>query len=113
MSLDKLQVRLVLQGQHMQQDVDYEHSYSPVPHASGFRTMHALATAEDMLIDHVNINQASFKITCSKRKVLKATSTSHLLQAMVRMQNMSIAFEHRYTVPAPAVGHGIKLCQLL
>ena len=58
MSLDKLKVRLVLQGQHMKQGVDYEHSYSPVPHASGFRTMLALATAEDMLIDHVDISQA-------------------------------------------------------
>jgi len=28
------------------------------------------------------------------------------------MQNMSIAFAHRYTVPAPAVEHGIKPCQL-
>jgi len=58
MSLDKLKVRLVLQGQHMKQGVDYEHSYSPVPHASGFRTMLALATAEEMLIDHVDISQA-------------------------------------------------------
>jgi len=58
MSLDKLKVRLVLQGQHMKQGVDYEHSYLPVPHASGLRTMLALATAEDMLIDHVNISQA-------------------------------------------------------
>jgi len=58
MSLDKLKVRLVLQGQHMKQGVDYEHSYSPVPHASGFRTILALATAKDMLIDHVDISQA-------------------------------------------------------
>ena len=42
----------------MKQGVKYEHSYSPVPHASGFRTMLALATAEDMLIDHVDINRA-------------------------------------------------------
>ena len=27
MSPDKLKVRLVLQGQHMKQGVDYEHSY--------------------------------------------------------------------------------------
>jgi len=42
----------------MQQGVDYEHSYSPVPHANGFRTMFARATAGDMLIDHVDISQA-------------------------------------------------------
>jgi len=41
----------------MKQGVKYEHSYSPVPHASRFSTMLALATAEDMLIDHVNISQ--------------------------------------------------------
>jgi len=58
MSLGKLKVRLVLQGQHMKQGVKYEHSYSPVPHASGFRTMLALTTAKDMLINHVDINQA-------------------------------------------------------
>ena len=81
----------------MKQGVKYEHSYSPVPHASGFRTMLALATAEDMLIDHVDINRAFLQDNISKRKGLKATSTSHLLQAMVRMQNMSIAFAHRYT----------------
>ena len=58
MTVDQLKVRLVLQGQHMEQGVDYEHSYSPVPHASGFRTILALATSEDMLIDHVDISQA-------------------------------------------------------
>ena len=58
MSLDKLKVWLVLQGQHMKQGVDYEHSYLPVPHANGFRTMLALATAEDILINHVDFSQA-------------------------------------------------------
>jgi len=58
MSLNKLKVRLVLQGQFMKQGRDYEHSFSPVPHASGFRLMLALATAEDMYIDHVDISQA-------------------------------------------------------
>jgi len=42
----------------MKQGVAYEHSYSPVAHASGICTMLALATAEDMLIDHVDIRQA-------------------------------------------------------
>ena len=60
MSLDKLKVRLVLQGQHMKQGVDYEHSYLPVPHASRFlhHACSEVATAEDMLIDHVDISQA-------------------------------------------------------
>jgi len=42
----------------MKQGVDYEHSYSLVQHASGFCTMIALATAEDMFIDHVDISKA-------------------------------------------------------
>ena len=42
----------------MKEGVKCEHSYSPVLHASGFRTMLALATAEDMLTNHVDINRA-------------------------------------------------------
>jgi len=42
----------------MKQGVAYEHSYSPVAHASRICTMLALATAEGMLIDHVDIRQA-------------------------------------------------------
>jgi len=34
MTVDQLKVHMVLQGQNMEQGVDYEHSYSPVPHAS-------------------------------------------------------------------------------
>ena len=91
----------------MKQGVKYEHSYSPVPHASGLLPL--LKTCLSIMLTST---KPSFKMTCSKRKGLKVTSTSHLLQAMVRMQNMSIAFAHRYTVPAPTVRHGIELCQL-
>ena len=34
MTVDQLKVHMVLQGQYMEQGVDYERSYSPVPHAS-------------------------------------------------------------------------------
>ena len=37
---------------------DYEDAFSPVPHASGFRTILSLATAFDMHMDHVDISQA-------------------------------------------------------
>ena len=57
MSLDKLKVRLVLQGQHMEKGVDFEHSFSPVPHASSFRAMLAIATEKSMLLEHVDISQ--------------------------------------------------------
>jgi len=99
MSLDKLKVRLVLQGQHMKQGVDYEHSYLPAPHESRFCTMLApkLPLPKTCLSTMSTSAKPSFKVTCSKRKVLNATCSFHLLQAMVSMQNMSIASENRYT----------------
>ena len=36
---------------------DYDDAFSPVPHASGFRTILSLATAFDLHIDHVDISQ--------------------------------------------------------
>ena len=60
---DKCKVRLVVQGQHMHRrdaDVkgDYDDAFSPVPHASGFRTILSLATASDMHLASVDISQA-------------------------------------------------------
>jgi len=60
---DKCKVRLVVQGQHMKRRdadgvVDYDDAFSPVPAASGFRTILSLATQLDMFTDHVNISQA-------------------------------------------------------
>ena len=57
MSMDKLKVRLVLQGQYMEKGVDFKHSFSPVPHASSFRAMLAIATEKSMLLEHVDISQ--------------------------------------------------------
>lgn len=57
-TLDKLKVRLVCQGQHMQKSVDYADAFSPVPHASGFRALVSLAAANDMEMDQVDISQA-------------------------------------------------------
>jgi len=60
---EKCKVRLVIQGQHMRRKDDtglgdFEDAFSPVPHASGFRTILALATQHHMLCDHVDISQA-------------------------------------------------------
>ena len=60
---DKCKVRLVIQGQHMRRKDDtgagdFEDAFSPVPHASGFRTILSLATQHHMLCDHVDISQA-------------------------------------------------------
>ena len=60
---DKCKVGLVVRGQHMhRRDADgkgdYDDAFSPVPHASGFRTIFSLATASDMHLASVDISQA-------------------------------------------------------
>jgi len=60
---DKCKVRLFVEGQHMKRKGadgvgDYDDSFSPVPAASGFRTILSLATQLDMFTDHVDISQA-------------------------------------------------------
>jgi len=60
---DTCKVRLVVQGQHMRRKgedgvVDYDDAFSPVPAASGFRTILSLATQQNMFTDHVDIFQA-------------------------------------------------------
>ena len=62
-AFDKCKVRLVVQGQHMKRKGkdgvgDYDDAFSPVPAASGFRTILSLATQLDMFTDHVDISQA-------------------------------------------------------
>jgi len=60
---EKCKVPLVVQGQHMRRKgedgvCDYDDAFSPVPAASGFRTILNLATQQNMFTDHVNISQA-------------------------------------------------------
>jgi len=60
---DKFKVHLVVQGQHMRRKGedcvgDYDDAFSPVPAASGFRTILSLATQQNMYTDHVDISQA-------------------------------------------------------
>ncbi len=60
---EKCKVRLVIQGQHMRRKAetgfgDFEDAFSPVPHASGFRTILCLATQHNMPCDRVDISQA-------------------------------------------------------
>ena len=62
-AVEKCKVRLVVEGQHMhrkdeQGRGDFEDAFSPVPHASGFRMILALATQNNMHCDHVDISQA-------------------------------------------------------
>ena len=58
---DKCKVRLVVQGQHMKRKGadgvdDHDDAFSPVPAASGFRTILSLATQLDIFIDHVDVS---------------------------------------------------------
>jgi len=60
---DKCKVRLVVQRQQMcrkgEDGVgDYNDTFSPVPVASGFRTIFSLATQENMFMDRIDISQA-------------------------------------------------------
>ena len=41
---------------------DYDDAFSPMPAASGFRTMLSLATQHDMFTDHVDISQAFVQV---------------------------------------------------
>jgi len=64
---DKCKVRLVVQGQHVHRKGedgvgDYEDAFSPVPAASGFRTILSLATQQNIFTDHVDISQAFFRV---------------------------------------------------
>ena len=50
--IDKLKVRLVMQGQHMKLkdntgQVDFTDAFSPVPHSSGLRLLLGIATEND------------------------------------------------------------------
>jgi len=60
---DGCEVRLVVQGQHMRRKGedgfgDYDDAFSPVPAASGFRTILSLATQQNTFTYHVDISQA-------------------------------------------------------
>ena len=60
---DKCQVRLVVQGQHMRRKIqdgvgDCDDAFSPIPAASGFRTILSLGTQQYMFTDHFDISQA-------------------------------------------------------
>ena len=48
LKVKRLKVRLVVQGQHMSKEKgDFVNAFSPVPHASGVRTIMSIATEQD------------------------------------------------------------------
>ena len=62
-AFDKCKVRLTVHGQHMKRKGadgvgDYDDAFSPVPAASGSRTIPSLAIELDTFTDHVDISQA-------------------------------------------------------
>jgi len=87
---DICKVRLVVQGQHMKRrDADrvgdYDDAFSPVPAASGFRTILSLATQLDMFTDHVDISQAFVQCKLLPGTVTMETSIFPFQRVMKRI----------------------------
>ena len=115
---EKCKVRLVVQGQHMhrkdeQGRGDFEDAFSPVPHASGFRMILALATQNNMHCDHVDISQQSvrhsFKVICSRETAIMGRFISLVLQVTMRTLIMSISCADLFTVCQVPLELGITL----
>eukprot|EP00961_Rhodomonas_salina_P062895 844474-Rhodomonas_salina.2 len=51
-------VRLVVLGNRMEEEIDYEDSFSPVPHAVASRIIMSIAAAADMELHCVDLSQA-------------------------------------------------------
>ena len=72
--------RLVVQGQHMKRKNadgvrDCDDVFSPVPAASGFRTILSLATQLDMFTDHVDISQSIMVVQSARITDFRGNST--------------------------------------
>jgi hypothetical protein len=103
---------LVIQGQHMRRKDDtglgdFEDAFSPVPHASGFRTILSLATQHHMLCDHVDISQAFVQgdLLPGMDTTVRYTSPHRL--GIRKTMVMSISSDAPYTacqvLPAPGI----------
>ena len=57
-NLIKYKARLVAQGFHQIEGVDFTQSYAPVAHAAAVRMLMAIATMMQMPVSHVDISQA-------------------------------------------------------
>jgi len=78
--LTNVKLRLVAQAQHMKwQNTDgvgdYDNAFSPVPAASGFRTILRLATQLDMFTDHVDISQSIMVVQSARIADFRGNST--------------------------------------
>eukprot|EP00961_Rhodomonas_salina_P299388 3938897-Rhodomonas_salina.1 len=56
--ITKFKVRLVLQGHRMKEGLDYEDSFSPVPHSTVGRLVMSLAAAENLHLHSLDMEQA-------------------------------------------------------
>ena len=56
--VSRFKARLIVQGLKMQQDVDFNDTFSPTPGSTATRTIISIATAEDLELDSVDFTQA-------------------------------------------------------
>ena len=56
--VSRFKARLIVQGFKMQQDVDYNDTFSPTPGSTATRTIISIATAEDLELHSVDFTQA-------------------------------------------------------
>ena len=81
---------------------DYDDAFSPVPHASGFRTILSLATASDMHLASVDISQAFVQgeLLPGDGYMARSTFPPHLVT--MRIFCMYISFVNLFMAcPAP------------
>ena len=55
--MSRFKARLIVQGFKMQQDVDYNDTFSPTPGSTATRTIISIATAEDLELYNVDFTQ--------------------------------------------------------
>jgi len=73
--VSRFKARLIVQGFKMQQDVDYNDTFSPTPGSTATRIIMSIATAENLDFTALNLHRHSFRqIAC--QRVLMADSSS-------------------------------------
>ena len=101
---DKCKVRLVVQGQHMRlkgEDGvgDYNNAFSPVPAASGFRTILSLATQQYPLPHY--IPDKHLFVPVEKEMACTHRHTLHTQDTRARTHSLSLSFLPSFSLSLP------------
>ena len=79
LKVKRLKVRLVVQGQHMSKEKgDFVNAFSPVPHASGVRTIMSIATEQDWDAVACDLTQGFIQADLPKGEKTISVSYTHL-----------------------------------